>query len=143
MKKLFIGLLIIAAGAGAFFYLRSKQIKLAERPVINRDLILGEWMIDSVHSTESLDTAKGIVTDSFYKAVRYNFGKDGKVIVSLGDFLTDTSMYTFKTDSVLSWDEGDSSITSIGIQELDSTRFVFRDSSEKGNPTIFLKKADK
>jgi hypothetical protein len=32
MKKLFIGLLIIAAGAGAFFYLRSKQIKIADSP---------------------------------------------------------------------------------------------------------------
>lgn len=56
MKKLFIGLLIIAAGAGVFFYLRSKQIKIADSPkteVKNLKLDSTDLAIDSVGKKDS------------------------------------------------------------------------------------------
>ena len=51
MNKLFIGLLIIAAGAGIFFLLRKKEHTVTQR--IDRELLIGKWMQTSADSTAS------------------------------------------------------------------------------------------
>src|SRR5688572_1377068 len=51
MNKLLIGLLIITAGAGAFFLLRKKDQPVTQR--IERELLIGKWMETSVDSTAS------------------------------------------------------------------------------------------
>ena len=49
MNKLLIGLLIIAAGAGAFFLLRKTEQPVTQR--IERELLIGKWMGTRVDST--------------------------------------------------------------------------------------------
>jgi len=45
MKNLFIGLLIVAAGAGAFFFLRNKKQSSEVR--IDKELLVGKWKLQS------------------------------------------------------------------------------------------------
>ena len=45
MNKLFIGLLIIAAGAGVFFFLRNK--KSGTSTGLQKELLVGKWKLDS------------------------------------------------------------------------------------------------
>jgi hypothetical protein len=84
MNKLIIGLLILAAGAGIFFYLRNKK----EKPVagtINQELIIGKWKTATDSST-------------------YEFQKNGQVIKSAGDSLkADTSYYEWNKTNDLVW----------------------------------------
>ncbi|MBI5370693.1 MAG: hypothetical protein HZA79_01570 [Sphingobacteriales bacterium] len=66
MKKIFIGLLVIAAGAAAYFLFIQK--KTTTEPVsVNPELILGKW------NAEGRLTGK----DSLKTGYQYEFQKDG------------------------------------------------------------------
>ncbi len=47
MNKLLIGLLIIAAGAGAFFLLRKKKDTVIADHTLHKEWILGKWKLDA------------------------------------------------------------------------------------------------
>ena len=93
MNKLFIGLLIVAAGAGAFFLLRKKNT--TEVAQINKELIIGTWKTDAV-----------MANDSGFNKYSYDFQKEGIVIRSLNDSAkADTSHYEWSKANELVWPE--------------------------------------
>lgn len=133
MNKLFIGLLIVAAGAGAFFYFSNKK-NTTETAKNNKELIIGKWKTDAV-----------MTTDSASNKYSYDFQKEGTVIRSLNDSVkADTSHYEWGKANKLVWsgwtssekeNDGDSTgkiysivkLTrdSLQIQSQDSTTLIF------------------
>ena len=92
MNKLFIGLLIIAAGAGVFFLLRKKKNSTAAN-TINKEWIIGKWK-----ATEGNDSA--------FNQYRYDFQKDGNLLVSPNDSArVDTFHYEWSKNNDLVWKE--------------------------------------
>ena len=91
MNKLFIGLLIVAAGAGAFFFLRKK--KNATGNDIKKEWIIGKWKADAGK-------------DSAFSSYSYDFLKDGNMLRSLNDSAkADTSHYEWNKANELVWKE--------------------------------------
>ncbi len=97
MNKLFIGLLIVAAGAGAFFFLRKK--KNATTNDIKKEWIVGKWKADAGK-------------DSAFSSYRYDFLKDGNIVRSLTDSAkAGTSHYEWNKNNELVWKENASDST--------------------------------
>lgn len=97
MNKLFIGLLIVAAGAGIFFVLRKKK-STSTTTKINKEWIIGKW---------NADAGK----DSAFSQYRYDFLNDGNIVRSLNDSAkADTAHYEWNKKNELLWKEkaGDS-----------------------------------
>jgi hypothetical protein len=124
MNKLIIGLLIIAAGAGAFFLLRKKK-EITVTNSINKEWIIGKWKPDAVN-------------DSNFSKFQFDFQKDGKVVRSLNDSTkTDTTHYQWNKANNLVWKEKASDSTgkvylvtklavdSLQIQSTDSSSVLF------------------
>ena len=91
MNKLFIGLLIVAAGAGAFFLLRKKNNTRTND--IKKEWIVGKWKADAGK-------------DSAFSSYSYDFLKDGNILRSLSDSAkADTSHYEWNKANELVWKE--------------------------------------
>ena len=107
MKKVFIGLLILAAGAGAFFFLRKKQTSITDNS-IHKEWIIGKWKLDSIllskDSTDKFTSGIiGIVAPDLMK-YHYEFKLGGAVV--LVDSLTkDSSNYEWNKKDQLVWKE--------------------------------------
>ena len=87
MNKLLIGLLVIAAGAGAFFYFNQRTCSKPAQDPINKELIIGKW------KTESYQPAMDSVRAKF----QYDFQKDGMALRSNSDTVkADTISYSWK-----------------------------------------------
>ena len=105
MKKVFIGLLILAAGAGAFFFLQKKETSTTDN-TIHKEWIIGKWKLDSIHlSKDSNDKFTpgiiGIVAPDLMK-YQYEFKDGGSVLLS--DSLTkDSSRYEWNEKNQLVW----------------------------------------
>jgi hypothetical protein len=148
MKKLFIGLLIIAAaGAGVYFYLRAKQLNSpAPSPGTNKERIIGKWRADSVHS-EPDDTSlfTRLLLDSNYKTTSYTFHPEGKLEATIASIpRTDTGVYIFRTDTTMVWKpeaEGPDSVT-IRITKLDTAALILRTDGSQLNSTLYLTRAE-
>lgn len=98
MNKLFIGLLIVAIGTGAFFLLNKKDKPFAGIEV-KKELILGDWKADN---------------DSNQIMYRCRFEKDGNVFRSMNDSTkADTLNYEWRRNNELVWKEkqGETTIT--------------------------------
>ena len=92
MNKIFIGLLVVAAGAGAFFLFNKKK-STTDVETINKELIIGKWKTDAV-----------LKTDSTFNLYSYNFQKEGIVLMSLNDSVkADTSHYEWNKKNDLIW----------------------------------------
>lgn len=137
MNKLFIGLLIIAAAAGVFFILRKKEQANAS---IQKELIIGEWKIDSLYSGKDSNSnfLTGIMgmADSNTLHYAYEFTKDGAILRSLNDSVTkDSSFYKWNKDNQLVWSEtGDSTGSNLSILKLGKDSLQLR----TGDSTIVL-----
>lgn len=137
--KLFIGLLIIAAGAGAFFFLRNK--KPGNNNTVQKELLPGQWRLQSIDLTASDSAA---LTDFFKISLDSGNSQDIYDIKENGDILqsgarsgvTDTSRYEWNSQGELLWTEnpGDSSDSfvvvklirdSLLLQSKDSAQFLF------------------
>ena len=123
MNKLFIGLLIVAAGAGVFFFLRKKKNTTTND--IKKEWILGKWKADAGK-------------DSAFSSYSYDFLKDGNVVRSLNDSAkADTSHYEWNKANELVWKEKASDSTakifsvikltqdSLQVQSKDSATILF------------------
>lgn len=136
MKKLFIGLLIVAAGAAIFFLLPRKDKPLTATS-FQQEKIIGQWKLDSIHFVnDSTDFIPGIMgmVDSGLRKYRYEFTKDGSIAFSLGDSLIkDRSGYEWNNENQLVWKENstDTSGDIFGISLLtnDSLALQSKDSS--------------
>lgn len=107
MKKVFIGLLIIAAGAGAFFFLQKKQ-----RPISNNNLqkewIIGKWRLDSILLSKDSGNkfTAGIIGIIAPDLMRYQYEFNQGGFVLLSDSLTkDSSKYEWNKNDQLVWKE--------------------------------------
>ena len=95
MNKLFIGLLIVAAGTGVFFLLHKKKNSTTTNE-IKKNWIIGTWKADAGK-------------DSVFSSYRYDFLKDGNIICSLNDSTrVDTSHYEWNKANDLIWKENTS-----------------------------------
>ncbi|HEV7783080.1 MAG TPA: hypothetical protein VGO58_17515 [Chitinophagaceae bacterium] len=94
MNKLLIGLLIVAAGTGAFFLLRKKKDATVTTG-LNKEWIVGQWKTDAVMSN-----------DSNFSKYRFDFQKDGNLVRSLNDSAkADTAHYEWSKTNELVWKE--------------------------------------
>ncbi|MGB3005611.1 MAG: hypothetical protein WBC06_03815 [Chitinophagaceae bacterium] len=92
MKKLLIGLLIIAAGTAAFFLFRNKKETIVTDE-LTKEWILGKWK-------------PGERNDSNFSRFQFDFKKDGNVVRSIKDSsITDTSYYEWNKANELVWKE--------------------------------------
>ena len=107
MNKLFIGLLLVAAGAGIFFLLQKKK-STTSNIEIKKEWIVGKWKADAGK-------------DSAFSKYSYDFLKDGNIIRSLNDSAkTDTAHYEWNKVNELVWKEkiNDSTGTIFSIVKL-------------------------
>jgi hypothetical protein len=123
MKKLFIGLLIVAAGAGVFYLLRKKKDTTEPENEIKKELIIGKWKTDAQPGN-----------DSAFKDYRYEFSKDGIIVRSLNDSTkTDSSFYAWSKESNLEWKKNAADTTGVLYQVVqltaDSLQLMSKDSS--------------
>jgi hypothetical protein len=106
MKKIFIGLLIAAAGAGVYYFLQNR--KPAETNSIQKELLAGKWKPDtlSVHPGDSLTgfmTGLAGMIDSNLLKYQYEIRNDGLILQSIHDtVITDTSYYEWSKENELS-----------------------------------------
>jgi hypothetical protein len=92
MNKLFIGLLIVAAGTGAFFFFRNKNKTTASD--ITKEWIVGKW---------KNEPAKPLM-DSARLSYQYEFDTTGRVIRTLNDSVkADTTHYSWTKKNELTW----------------------------------------
>jgi hypothetical protein len=91
MNKLFIGLLIIAAGAGIFFFLRKNDKPTADP--VNQELITGKWKMN-----------RTVENDSLFVPYQYDFRKDSMLLRSVNDSSkADTLHYEWNKAGNLVW----------------------------------------
>ena len=109
MKKVFIGLLILTAGAAGIFLFQKKDKPITGNN-IQKDRVIGKWKLDSIllpKDSNNNFTAgiMGIVAPDLMK-YHYEFKKDGAISVSMGDSLTkDSSRYEWNKKDQLVWKE--------------------------------------
>jgi hypothetical protein len=126
MKKIFIGLLIIAAGAGGYYFLQNK--KAGTTDIIEKELLVGKWKMDSLYTA---------FKDSIFRKYQYDFQKGGAFLQTLNDSVkADTSYYKWdkKNELLIKQSVKDStgelysvnklSIDSLVLQSKDSVVFV-------------------
>lgn len=90
MKKIIIGLLIVAVAAGAYYFLLTKKTSTENN--IQKELLTGKWKLDSL-AVHTPGSASGMVDSNFYK-YWYSFRDDGSLLKSLNDTVTkDTAYY--------------------------------------------------
>jgi hypothetical protein len=93
MNKLLIGLLLVAAGAGAYFFLIKKDKPVAEND-FKKEWIVGKW------KTESFQPVKDSVQTKFL----YEFLKGGVLLRSISDTAkADSLHYEWSKDKELVW----------------------------------------
>ena len=115
MKKLFFGLLILAAGAVAFFSLQNKKQIIQQFPD-QKELILGEWKMNSIEAPSDSNShffvgIMGMI-DTNLMNYEYRFTKEGVVYRSLGDsVLKDSSLYHWNSADQFTWKENTSDST--------------------------------
>ena len=134
MKKVFIGLLIVAAGVAAFFLLRKKTNIISETN-LQQEWIIGKWKLDSIYlSKDSNDkTTPGIIGIIAPDLMKYSYEfKTGGSVVLVDSLSKDSSNYQWNKKDQLVWKEhpADTSgeIFNVSIPHEDSLRLQSTDS---------------
>jgi lipopolysaccharide export system protein LptC len=105
MKKIVIGLLVIAAGAGVYYFLQTK--KTASENKLQKELLIGKWKMDSLSVRSHDSTGEATIAligalDSNFYTYHYDVLADGHILQSLHDTITtDTSYYEWKGNELL------------------------------------------
>jgi len=127
--KIIITVLVIAAlGAGAYFYFTKKQKPSSPN---SKELIAGNWKIDSVDFSKSKDSSLAlalVVTDSNLHNYQFAIDTSGLIVQSLNGKASDTSHYEFANDKeVFVWSKRDTAKTKWQINKLDLVNLVVQD----------------
>ncbi len=107
MKKVFIGLLIVAAGVGTFYFLQEKNSS-SNNNNNQHENIIGKWKLDSIQALNDsvnkfMSGIIGIIEPDL-KKYSYEFKKDGAILISEVDSLaTDSSRYQWNKNNQLTW----------------------------------------
>ena len=126
MNKLFIGLLIVAAGAGVFFLLRKKKNATTTNE-IKKEWIIGKWKAKAGK-------------DSAFSNYSYDFLKDGNIIRSLNDSAkADTSHYEWNKANELVWKEKVSDSTGKIFSIVKLTKDSLQVQSKNSTGILFIK----
>lgn len=109
MKKVFIGLLIVAAGAAIYFLLQKKKEPIIHQS-INKEHLMGKWKLDSLLLPKDSDTGfiSGILKaiDPKLSKYQYEFNQNGTISLLQADSLTKDSMqYVWTNNDQLVWKE--------------------------------------
>lgn len=141
MKKLFIGLLIVAAaGAGVFFALRN--VNKPANSNIQKQWIVGSWKLDSLAFKEDSGSRLPnilVLLDSNLTRYRYEFTKDSMIRTSLGDSLTaDSSRYEWSKTDELIWKDASAPADSLKVITLSKDSLVLHD---RDSTVLFFTKA--
>ena len=135
MKKIILAVILLAAAGGAAYYLLQKKKQDNHITIINKELVIGKWKIDSLVSQKD-STKDGLVLllfamDSNARREVYEFQTNGQVFVSLpNDALLkkDTSLFAWGKDKELLWKDNhfDSATVSMTVIKLDKKDLVLR-----------------
>jgi hypothetical protein len=119
MNKFFIGLLIVAIGAGGYYFFLRKKDKPLTGNEINKELIIGKWKVEK---------------DSIPNF--YEFQKDGALLRSSNDSTNaDTTFYEWNKANKLVWKETkedsiNSKVFAVTKLNADSLVLLTKDSTE-------------
>ena len=144
MIKLIIGLLIIAAGAGVFFYLQKEKREVADSTVNKKELLGGKWRLDTYtqSSRPEFSPMVGVMAlvDSNSMKYDYEFTRDGSVLRSINDSIfADTSHYEWKKDYLL-WKDNSNDSTGIELQVVQLNKDSLSLLSADSIALLFVKK---
>src|SRR4029077_5048209 len=125
-----IGLLIIAAGAGTYYFLQKKKT-VTDKP-FDKELLVGKWKVDALHVSPK-DSANLVaillLSDSALKNSRYDFQKDGHFVqVPRDSSKTDTSYYEWNNKNELLIKESpmDSLFETYSVNKLDKDSLILQ-----------------
>lgn len=131
MKKILIGLLVIAA-AGTSYYLYSRSKKPGTTSTsVDKNLVLGKWK--TAKDASSADTAQTLY--------QYEFQKDGILLRSVNDTIkADTVYYEWDKAGALTWKAKatDSTATVYTVVKLTSDSLELK--NEKASAGMLLTK---
>ena len=124
MKNLFIGLLVVAAGAGIYFFVLRKKDNETKAP-LNKEWLIGKWKADAGK-------------DSVFSSFSYDFLKEGIILRAANDTVkSDTLYYDWSKANALLWKENPADSTgeaftvikltqdSLQVQSADSLSILF------------------
>jgi hypothetical protein len=118
MNKFFIGLLIVAIGAGGYYFFLRKKDKPIAGNEINKELIIGKWKVEQ-------DSVSNF----------YEFQKDGDLLRSSNDSTkADTTFYVWNNSNGIVFketkdDSTDNKVFSVTKLKADSLVLQTKDSS--------------
>ena len=131
MKKLIIGLLVVAAG-GATFFLLSQKREPGNIATINKELIIGKWK----------PAMPQPVADATQPHYQYEFQKDGIALRSLNDTVkADTTHYRWNAKNELVIRENTSDTTGKTFTVVQLTGDSLQLQAEKNAVSLLLIKA--
>jgi hypothetical protein len=131
MKKIIIGLLLLAVSGGAVYYFLTKKQAVTNTVSLNKDLLIGKWKLDTLDEKSKktiYELKTGIIAalDSNILIYEYDIQKDGKVFIALpGKTGADTTFYEWAEGNQLHWMQNDSAKTKdvFSVTKLDSNAF--------------------
>ena len=126
MKKIFIWLLIVAAGALINYSCipgnRNDNISA-------KGLIVGDWEVDSIDVSKTQDSSLGLMAlvyisqDSTHNKLRFSFHADG-LITEENEAGSDSSRYEWEGEKTLNITSADSTKEKWFIRQLDSAKLI-------------------
>ena len=127
MNKLFIGLLIVAAGAAALFYFNRRTCNKPAQDSLTKEWIVGKWKADAGK-------------DSVFSSYSYDFLKDGNIVRSLNDSVkADTSHYEWNKKNELVWKENAADSTGKILSVLKLTQDSLQVQAADSSTVLFIK----
>lgn len=131
MKKIILAVILLAAAGGGIYYLLQKKKPVSSQVTVNKELITGNWKIDSLDISRTKDSSivlLFLVADSNLHNYEFEIEKKGLIIQRLNGVVEDTSHYEFAADNqLLVWARADSAKTKWIINKLDSLNMVVLD----------------
>ena len=130
MNKLFIGLLIVAAGAGIFYYFNQRTCYKPPQNTLSKELLVGKWKA-------VIEQPAGDFAEPIYQ---YEFQQAGTVLRSFQDSaIADTSHYEWSTNNELVWKKNSADSVGKFYAVVQLTKDSLQLQSEDSITALFIK----